>query len=83
MRRMKSHQVDRDQPAVTSETSAVPTLPVYKAFVLQFTRETRSQAGVFSGRVEHMSSGRRARFASKQELLAALEQMVDDLGEER
>jgi hypothetical protein len=57
-------------------------LPVYKAFVLQFTRATRTQGGVFSGRVEHMSSGRRARFASRQELLAVLEKMLDELGEE-
>jgi hypothetical protein len=56
-------------------------LPVYKAFVLQFTRETRAKGGVFAGRVEHMTSGRRARFASKQELLAVLGTMLDELGE--
>ena len=59
-----------------------PDLPVYKAFVLQFTRETRTHGGAFSGRLEHMSSGRRARFASRQELLGALEKMLDELGEE-
>jgi len=57
-------------------------LPVYKAFVLQFTRATRAQGGAFSGRVEHMSSGRRGFFASKKELRAVLEKMLDELGEE-
>jgi hypothetical protein len=54
---------------------------VWKAFVVQFSRETRAQAGTFSGRVEHVSSGRRARFASKQELLAVLKDMLAGLGE--
>ena len=79
---MKSHQTDREPPAAASEREDVPSLPVLKAFVVQFTGDTRSQAGIFAGRVEHMSSGRRARFASKQELLADLETMLDELGEE-
>jgi len=54
---------------------------VWKAFVVQFSRETRAKTGAFSGRVEHMSSGRRARFASKQGLLAVLKDMLADLGE--
>jgi hypothetical protein len=79
---MRAHRAEGERPAATSEMGDAPSLPVYKAFVVQFTRETRSQAGIFSGRVEHMSSGRRARFASKQELLAGLETMLDELGEE-
>jgi hypothetical protein len=35
-------------------------LPVYKAFVVQFTRETRGD--ILAGRVEHMRFGRRACF---------------------
>jgi hypothetical protein len=50
---------------------------------VQFTRETRSATGTFAGRVEHMRSGRRARFASKEELLATLATILDKLGEER
>ena len=49
--------------------------------MVQFSRETRAQAGTFAGRVEHVSSGRRARFASTRELLAALRKMLDELGE--
>jgi len=56
-------------------------LPVWKAFVLQFSRETNPRAGTFSGRVEHMSSGRRAHFASTRELLAVLEELLGKLGE--
>jgi hypothetical protein len=80
---MTADRADRERSAVASEQGEVPTLPVYKAFVVQFPRETRSQAGIFAGRVEHMSSGRRARLAAKQELLAALGTMLDELGEER
>jgi hypothetical protein len=78
---MTPYRTDRDRPAPASEKGEVPSLPVYKAFVVQFTRETRTHGGDFSGRVEHMSSGRRARFASKQELLAVLGTMLDQLGE--
>jgi hypothetical protein len=56
-------------------------LPVGKAFVVQFTEETRTRRGVFSGRVEHMRSGRRARFDSAQELVVELGKMLDQLGE--
>jgi hypothetical protein len=60
----------------------IPTLPVSKAFVVQFTRETTSDGETFSGRVEHMSSGRRARFTSALELVAVLVNMLNELGRE-
>ena len=66
----------------SSDSDQVPALPVWKAFVVQFTRETTTQTGTFSGRVEHMTSGRRARFSSTKELIAILEKMLDALGEE-
>ena len=56
-------------------------LPVWKAFVVQFSRETNPRARKFSGRVEHMSSGRRARFTSAPELLAALRTLLVELGD--
>jgi hypothetical protein len=58
----------------------IPELPAWKAFVVQFSREACTQAGVFSGRVEHLSSGRRARFSSKEELLAILAKLLDEIG---
>jgi len=57
-----------------------PTLPAWKAFVVQFTRETEGPAGAFSGRVEHLNSGRRARFDSPEELLALLGRLLVELG---
>ena len=48
---------------------------------MQFTTETCGVAGIFSGRVEHLNSGRRARFASKEDLLAVLERMLADINE--
>ena len=60
-----------------------PTLPPWKAFVVQFSRETSTGTGVFSGRIEHLNSGRRARFASKDELLENLIRLLDECAFER
>ena len=78
---MRSKRAGPPHPLASSEPADVPTLPAWKAFVVQFSRETGTQAGTFSGRVEHISSGRRASFASTQELVAALEKMIGQLGE--
>ena len=69
----------RRPPAAASED--LLTLPVWKAFVVQFSLETDPHAGAFSGRVEHMSSGRRASFASTRELIAVLAKLLRELGE--
>jgi hypothetical protein len=67
--------------ATSSNSEEGAALPVWKAFVVQFSRETRPRTGTFSGRVEHLSSGRRARFGTTRELLAALRKMLSELGE--
>ncbi len=54
----------RTQPPPTE-----PPLPAWKAFVVQFNRETGADAAVFSGRVGHLSTGQRAYFQSSQELV--------------
>ena len=59
---------------------AQPALPAWKAFVVQFTRETEELTGTFSGRLEHLSSGRRVHFESADELLARLRQLLAELG---
>ena len=69
----------RRPPAEAREETQV--LPVWKAFVVQFSRETNPRTRTFSGRVEHMSSGRRARFASSRELLAVLRALLGELGD--
>jgi hypothetical protein len=58
----------------------IPEFPAWKAFVVQFSREASAQTGNFSGRVEHLSSGRRGRFSSTQELVDILEKLLDELG---
>lgn len=58
----------------------LPELPAWKAFVVQFSREASAHGGKFSGRIEHLSSGRRARFDSKEELLTSLEKLLDEVG---
>ena len=60
----------------------MPELPVWKAFVVQFSRETNPRTRTFSGRVEHLSSGRRARFTSPPELVVVLRKLLRGLGEE-
>lgn len=71
----------RGASADSAAASPAPTLPPWKAFVVQFSTEAGVCAGVFSGRVEHLNSGRRARFVSKQDLLAVLERMLGDIEE--
>ncbi len=56
-------------------------MPAWKAFAVQFSQETSTRTGLFSGRVEHLNSGRRARFGSRQELLAALQRLLDEIEE--
>lgn len=79
---MTPHRPASRRRSASSAGGEEPTLPAYKAFVVQFSRATRPQAGTFSGRVEHISSGRRATFASTRELLAVLGKLLDELGEE-
>jgi len=68
-------------PAPTAPREA-PELPAWKAFVVQFTRDTAPKRGTFAGRAEHLSSGRRARFKSPEELVAILGKLLDELGED-
>ena len=70
----------RATPRDGAPPKPVPELPAWKAFVVQFSREAGTQAGIFSGRVEHLSSGRRARFNSAEELLTILRKLLDELG---
>ena len=59
-----------------------PHLPPEWAFVIQFSRETEGET-IFSGRVEHLSSGRRAHFQSPDELVAILRKLLVELGDMR
>jgi len=57
--------------------SAVPELPTEKAFVLHLGRDTGPRLEPFTGRVEHLSTGRRLRFATFEEFVAALTRLLD------
>ena len=57
------------------QTQAV-TLPANRAFVVQFEGAPAGQAAPLAGRVEHITSGRRARFASWEELQRFIEQAL-------
>ena len=54
----------------TNGSSELPALPVARAFVLQFGRETDPDSGLFIGRIEHVVSGRRTRFETPEAFLA-------------
>ena len=57
-----------------------PTLPYAKAFVVQFTAETDARLEHVTGRLEHLQTGRRARFTSMEDLLAGFVKMLADAG---
>jgi hypothetical protein len=60
------------------QTQAV-TLPANRAFVIQFEGAHAGQATPLAGRVEHITSGRRVRFHSWEELQRFIEQALAQL----
>ena len=56
-----------------------PALPRWKAFVIQLSHDTTPDSGTFAGRIEHLGSGRRERFASGKELLAMVMRLLREL----
>jgi len=66
-----------ESPDVTSSPEA-PQLPTEKAFVLQLTCETGPSLEPFAGRVEHVASGRRLRFADFAGFRAAVARLLTE-----
>jgi hypothetical protein len=60
----------------TPDPAHTPALPYAKAFVVQFSAETDPRRGTVTGRMEHLQTGRRSRFASADELLAWIMAML-------
>ena len=58
----------------------IPELPASKAFVVQFKHDTGTEPARFSGRIEHLNSGRRAHFRSAEELLTILAALLSEFG---
>ncbi|MBI3795717.1 MAG: hypothetical protein HY268_01955 [Deltaproteobacteria bacterium] len=53
-----------------------PSLPTNHAFVVQFRTETELEHGRCTGRVEHVVSGQATHFASLEELVAFMGQVL-------
>jgi len=79
---MKRRGERREPERAREDVSAPlgPELPAWKAFVVQFDRDTGAKRGVFAGRIEHLSSGQRARFHTRKELLAILAELLHQIG---
>jgi hypothetical protein len=71
---MKPKKADGQEPEIIE-----PALPSWKAFVIQLSHDTTPDSGIFAGRIEHLSSGRRRRFASGKELLSVVMRLLSDL----
>ncbi len=78
-----SEAEQRAKPSRRDQTTAAQTMTEHerplspmRAFVVQFRDSAEDAQTVFSGRVEHMVSGRAARFESSAELLAFLVQAL-------
>ena len=56
----------KDHISVTGPGSE-ERLPSRRTFLLRFSNATQPEAGVYRGRVEHIGTGRTARFTSLQE----------------
>ena len=67
------------KPRSKEPDTVEPALPSWKAFVIQLSHDTTPDSGIFAGRVEHLSSGRRQRFASGKELLAMVMRLLSEL----
>ena len=52
------------------------SLPPHNAFLVQLGEEVDAALGHCAGRVEHLESGRRARFGSRDELFSVLARML-------
>ena len=55
-----------------------PELPTDRAFVVQLSRESGHRPEPFSGRVEHLATGRRIRFDSLGDFQAAVIRLLTE-----
>ena len=79
MKQRHGATVDRVTLREGGPSVPVPELPAWKAFVVQFSRDTATAPATFSGRIEHLSSGRRARFRSAHELLTIFGKLLAEI----
>jgi hypothetical protein len=55
-------------------------LPVSRSFVVQFAADTLPASSLYRGRVEHIESGRSQRFASLDELISFVNELLETEG---
>ncbi len=77
-RTLRSRGGGRRRPAGAEPPRAEPSLPPWKAFVVQLTDDTKPDSDTFAGRVEHLGSGRRERFSSGKELVTTLLRLLEE-----
>ena len=64
---------------MTEASKSTPSvLPIDRAFVVQFSPETSLAGGPLGGRVEHVHSGRSARFESLDQLLDFVDRVLSE-----
>jgi hypothetical protein len=56
-----------------------PSLPIDRAFVVQFRAQPTGASSAYDGRVEHVVSGQVARFHSLEELLAFMTRVLTEV----
>lgn len=69
---MKEERARPRTAAGEGPPSNTPQLPTGKAFVLQLSHDTGPTLQPFAGRVEHLATGRRARFANFEDFQQAV-----------
>ena len=62
-----------------SQFEQSPSFALAQAFVVQFGRETALDTGRMAGRVEHVVSGKVARFQSLDELVAFMTEVLREV----
>ena len=62
-----------------SQLEQSPSFALAQAFVVQFGRETAVDTGHMAGRVEHVVSGKGARFQSVDELIAFMIEVLREI----
>jgi hypothetical protein len=59
---VKNHQPQKEQPLAEEH------LPSRRTFLLRFSSAAQPQMGIYRGRIEHIPSGRTARFSSQENI---------------
>ena len=67
----------------TDDRPGGPPLPVSQSFVVQFAADTLPASKRYRGRIEHIDSGRSQRFASVDELMSFVNELLEGQGATR